>query len=230
MSRKADLLTGYFPNIYLGVTSLMQGLALSQLVPIILTYIDIIEDPWSNIHFIPLVIMLIIIFIVWHHYAISIFYLRWFPNIIDTAVPFIIGMSQFVLIYYLNIKTSIDEIQLEPWTRAYGVFLTLGSFAYISASWRLEPDLFSNIMSEKASFVHASLTKKYYTVSGLSILGQGLFAIVITLVHLDWLLIVSLILLISHLVLFEYFLLHSIKPHYIKAMDEFEEELKLQGK
>lgn len=230
MSRKADLMTGYFPNIYLGVTSLMQGLALSQLVPIFLTYMDIIEDPWSNIHLIPLVMMLIIIFIVWHHYAISIFYLRWFPNIIDTAVPFIIGMTQFVLIYYLNIKTSIDEIQLEPWTTAYGIFLTLGSFAYISASWRLEPDLFTNIMNEKASLVHAALTKKYYTVSGLSILGQGLFALVIPMLHMNWLLIISLILLISHLVLFEYFLLHSIKPHYNKAMDEFEEELNDQGK
>ena len=222
MSKKAELLTGYFPNIYLSVTSLMQGIALSQLVPIILTYIEIVPEPWNNIHLIPLVMMLLIIFIVWHHYAISIFYLRWFPNIIDTAVPFIIGIGQFVLIYYINIKTTIDEIQLEPWMRAYGIFLTLGSFAYISASWRLEPDLFINIMSEKSSLVHASLTKKYYTFSGYSILAQGLFALVIAILHLDLLLILSLILLISHLVLFEYFLLHSIKPHYIKAMAEFE--------
>lgn len=230
MSKKAELMTGYFPNIYLSVTSLMQGIALSQLVPIILTYIDLVEERWVDIHLIPLVMMLIIIFIVWHHYAISIFYLRWFPNIIDTAVPFIIGMGQFVLIYYINIKTTLDEIQLEPWTRAYGIFLTLGSFAYISASWRLEPDLFINIMSKEASLVHAALTKKYYTLSGYSILAQGLFAFLIAILKLDVLLIVSLVLLISHLVLFEYFLLRSIKPHYIKAMDEYEEELKLNAR
>ena len=44
MSKKAELMTGYFPNIYLSVTSLMQGIALSQLVPIILTYIDLVEE------------------------------------------------------------------------------------------------------------------------------------------------------------------------------------------
>lgn len=230
MSKKADLVTGYFPNIYLGVTSLMQGIALSQLVPIILVYLNVVPNPFGDIHLIPLIMMLLIIFIVWHHYAISIFFLRWFPNIIDTLVPFLIGIGQFVLLSYISIETNVSEIQLEPWTKGFAGFLIAGSFAYISASWRLEPDLFDNVMSKEATHVHARLTRKYYLLSGYSILGQGLFALLIALLHLPYLLWISMVLLISHLVLFEYFLLHSIKPHYIKAMDEYQEELDKSGR
>ena len=226
MSKKAELLTGYFPNIYLSVTSLLQGIALSQLVPIFLIYLNLVSQPWGNIHVVPLIMMMLIVFIVWHHYAISTFFLRWFPNIIDTLVPFFIGIGQFVLISYINIKTTVEEIQIEPWTRGYGIFLILGSFAYISVSWRLEPELFTNVMSKESSLTHATLTKKYYAMSGFSILAQGLFAFLISLVHQYNLLWVSLLFLVSHLILFEYFLLHSIKPHYIKAMDEFEAESK----
>ena len=225
MTKKAELITEYYPNIYLSVMSLMQGIALSQLVPIILTYLDIVQLPWSKIQILPLAIMLLIIFIVWHHYAISIFFLRWFPNIMDTVIPFIIGIGQFILIYFINFQTSIDEIRMGPWTKGYGIFLILGSFAYISVSWRLEPDLFANIMSKKSSLLHASITKRYYTLSGYSILAQGLFALFIGFVQMNNLLIVSLILLITHLVLFEFFLLHSIKPHFIKVLDEFQAEL-----
>jgi hypothetical protein len=222
MSKKADLVTGYFPNIYLSVTSLLQGIALSQLVPMILIYLRIVPDPWRDVHLLPLAMMMLIIFIVWHHYAISIFFLRWFPNIIDTLVPFLIGIGQFVLLSYINIETTVAEIQLMPWTKGYAGFLIGGSFAYFAASIRLEPDLFDNIMSREATLVHAKLTRKYYMVSGYSILGQGLFALVIGLMHWPNLLWISLFLLVSHLVLFEYFLLHSIKPHYVRAMDEYE--------
>ena len=38
----------------------------------------------------------------------------------------------------------------------------------------------------------------------------------------SWLLF-SLILLLSHLLLFEYCLLYRIKPHYVQSMDDFEE-------
>ena len=107
----------------------------------------------------------------------------------------------------------------------YAGFLIAGSFAYISASMRLEAALFDNIMSKEATLVHARLTRKYYLLSGYSILGQGLFALLIGIMHWPYLLWVSLGLMITHLILFEYFLLHSIKPHYVKAMDEYQDEL-----
>ena len=222
MSKKAELVTGYFPNIYLSVTSLLQGIALSQLVPIILIYLRVVPNPWSDIHLLPLVIMMLIIFIVWHHYAISIFFLRWFPNIIDTLVPFLIGIGQFVLLSYINIETQIEEIQMEPWTLGFAGFLIAGSFAYFLAAWRMEAELFDNVMSKEATLIHTQLTRRYYNIAGISILGQGVFALLIGLMHWSYLLWASLILLVSHLVIFEYFLLKSIKPHYVRAMDEYE--------
>ena len=222
MSKKAELVTGYFPNIYLSVTSLLQGIALSQLVPIILIYLRVVPNPWSDIHLLPLVIMMLIIFIVWHHYAISIFFLRWFPNIIDTLVPFLIGIGQFVLLSYINIETQIEDIQMEPWTLGFAGFLIAGSFAYFLAAWRMEAELFDNVMSKEATLIHTQLTRRYYNIAGISILGQGVFALLIGLMHWSNWLWASLILLISHLVIFEYFLLKSIKPHYVRAMDEYE--------
>lgn len=222
MSKKAELVTGYFPNIYLSVTSLLQGIALSQLVPIILIYLRVVPNPWSDIHLLPLVIMMLIIFIVWHHYAISIFFLRWFPNIIDTLVPFLIGIGQFVLLSYINIETKVEDIQMEPWTLGFAGFLIAGSFAYFLAAWRMEADLFDNVMSKESTLIHTQLTRRYYNIAGISILGQGVFALLIGLMHWSILLWVSLILLVSHLVIFEYFLLTSIKPHYVRAMDEYE--------
>ena len=222
MSKKAELVTGYFPNIYLSVTSLLQGIALSQLVPIILIYLRVVPNPWSDIHLLPLVIMMLIIFIVWHHYAISIFFLRWFPNIIDTLVPFLIGIGQFVLLSYINIETQIEEIQMEPWTLGFAGFLIAGSFAYFLAARRMEAELFDNVMSKEATLIHTQLTRRYYNIAGISILGQGVFALLIGLMHWSNWLWASLILLISHLVIFEYFLLKSIKPHYVRAMDEYE--------
>jgi hypothetical protein len=96
MSKKAELVGSHFPTIYLTVISLLQGIALSIIVPNFITYLDIVENPWSHVEVIPMVLMLLIIFIVWHHYAIGIFFLRWFPNIIDTIIPFVVSIGQFL--------------------------------------------------------------------------------------------------------------------------------------
>ncbi|HOY16646.1 MAG TPA: hypothetical protein PLC89_05120 [Haliscomenobacter sp.] len=222
MTKKSELIADYFPNIYLAVISLLQGIALSQLVPIFLTYVEIAEHPWLDIHLLPILLMLLIIFTIWHHYAISIFFLRWFPNIIDTLVPFLVGVSQFVLISYLNIETSLSDMKMDDWTLGFAIFLMSGSFPYLAAAWRLEVDLFANMMSKKNALRHGELTKKYYKWAGYSIFVQGLFVMLIVLLHQDRWLLFSLILLLSHLLLFEYCLLYRIKPHYVKSMDEFE--------
>jgi len=67
MSKKAELVGSHFPTIYLTVISLLQGIALSIIVPNFITYLDIVENPWSHVEVIPMVLMLLIIFIVWHH-------------------------------------------------------------------------------------------------------------------------------------------------------------------
>ena len=59
MTKKAELISDYFPNIYLAVISLLQGIALSELVPIFLSYVGIAENPWLDIHLVPILLMLL---------------------------------------------------------------------------------------------------------------------------------------------------------------------------
>ena len=222
MSKKAALIGSHFPTIYLTVISLLQGIALSQLVPNIITYVEVVDNPLTNIYILPLALMLMIIFIVWHHYAIGIFFLRWFPNIIDTIIPFMISIGQFVLISYLTIETVDTDIQLNAWTKGFAAFLVMGSFAYFAAGLRLEADLFEDLMSKAASLEHVERTKKYFFMAGFSILLQGMFGFFIVMIEMDNLLLISLILILAHLVLFEMVMLNYIKPHFIKALDDHE--------
>jgi len=222
MYKKAELVSNYFATIYLTFISLLQSVALSQLVPIIITYFEKSEHPWTDIQVLPLTLMLLIIFIVWHHYAIGIFFLRWFPNIIDTIIPFIVSIGQFFLVSYLTIKNSVTDIRIDIWTEGFAIFLLVGSFAYFSAAWRTEPDLFLNIMNRENARVHGIYIRKYYNLAGCSILIQGFFALIIVFLKNDQLLLVSLILFLFHLVLSEYFLLKTLKPHFVKAIDEYD--------
>src|SRR5687767_9997825 len=147
MSNKSELVGNYFGTIYLTVMSLLQGIVLAQLVPSIIRYTELATDPWRDIHLLPLVLMLLIIFTVWHHYAIGIFFLRWFPNIIDTIIPFVISIAQFFLLSFLTISTAVTDIDVHSWMKGYAIIILMGSFAYFGAAWRLDPDLFTNIMS-----------------------------------------------------------------------------------
>jgi len=224
MSKKAELVGSHFPTIYLTIISLLQGIALSQLIPNLLNYLKIVDNPWSHVQLVPLVLMLLVIFIVWHHYAIGIFFLRWFPNIMDTIIPFIISIGQFYLMSFLEVKTSMYDVNTEAWTLGYAIVLIVGSFAYFSASWRVDATLFTNLMSLKNGIIHRDLTKKYFLFAGFSILCQGTFALFLWMMHrTDWLL-VSLVLLVAHLIVFEIVLLQSMRPHFEQALEEFEED------
>jgi hypothetical protein len=224
MTKKAELISNNFGAIYLTIISLLQGFALSQWVPNVIDYLNMAEAPWTNILIVPQLLMLMIIFVVWHHYAIGIFYVRWFPNIIDSFIPFAVSIIQFFLLSYLSIQTSLADIDVETWTKGFAIFLLMGSFAYFSAAWRPEKDLFLNIMSAENAAAHCKRSGKYYEWAGVSILCQGIFAFIIVLVREDQLLLISLFLFISHLVISEYFLLRKIRPQFIKAMDEFENQ------
>lgn len=222
MHKKAELVSNYFATIYLTFISLLQSVALSQLVPIIILYFEKADHPWTDIHALPLALMLLIIFIVWHHYAIGIFFLRWFPNIIDTIIPFVVSIGQFFLVSYLTIRDSISDIHLDVWTKGFAVFLLVGSFGYFSAAWRTEPDLFLNIMSKENADIHGKNISRYYNIAGCSILVQSFFGFVIVYMQNSQLLMVSLVLFLLHLILSEYFLLRTLKPHFELAIDEYD--------
>ena len=225
MRTKAKLVGSYFGTIYLTVISLLQGIVLSQLVPEFIKYhklSKLTEDTWSNDLLLPFLLMLLIIFVVWHHYASGIFFLRWFPNIIDTIIPFIIGVFQFFLLSYLVIDTSLSDIDLKSWTQGFALILLSGSFGYFGACWRLNPKFFIDIMRPEDAEKHVTISKKYYARGGWSVLIQGIVASFVFLLGREDLLWISLILIIAHIILFEYYLLRTIQPHFEKAMDAYD--------
>jgi hypothetical protein len=126
MSKKAELVGSHFPTIYLTVISLLQGISLSQLVPNTLEYLNTADHPWSHIPIVAMLLMLLVIFIVWHHYALGIFFLRWFPNIIDTIIPFFVSIAQFYLISLLKVQDSVVSMErIEAWTLGYAFHVDL---------------------------------------------------------------------------------------------------------
>lgn len=222
MTKKAELVGNYFGTIYLQIIALLQGIALSVLIPNILEYFDVAPQPWTDIRLMPLIMLLLMIFVVWHHYAIGIFFLRWFPNIIDTVIPFLITIGQFYLIYQMDIETSIDDMNMHSWIVGFSIYYIVGSVAYFSAAWRCEPELFTNIMSLENAKVHCTHVHRYYNISGCSILFQGIFGFLILLIgNYEWLRI-SVILFVIHLVVSEYFHLKNLKPHLVKSMEDFD--------
>ncbi|MDQ3016836.1 MAG: hypothetical protein M3R25_09005 [Bacteroidota bacterium] len=223
MTKKAEIIGSHFPTIYLTVISLLQGIALSQLVPNLISFFELSKSPLTDLRILPLLLMLFVIFIVWHHYAIGIFFLRWFPNIIDTILPFLISLGQFILISLITIDTAIQDMNVTSWTMGFAAFVLLGSLAYFSAAWRLDPPLFNNLMSLENAEEHCRRAKNFYMWAGISILFQGLYGFLIVLVGQPALLLGSLIFFILHLILSEYFQLHNLKPHFMRAMDEFDE-------
>ena len=224
MSKKSELIGNYYGTIYLTVISLLQGIVLSQLVPSIIRYSELAVNPWKDVHLLPLVLMLLIIFNIWHHYAIGIFFLRWFPNIIDTTIPFMISIGQFFLLSYLDVNDSVNDIDVAAWMKGFAVILIIGCFAYFGAVWRLDPEFFTNIMSKENAIQHVVISRKLYKLAGFAVLFQGMFALLIVILQKENWLWISLILLITHLIISEYLLLRWVKPHFIKAMDELEEE------
>ena len=222
MSKKSELVGSYFGTIYLTVISLLQGIVLSQLVPNIIKYTELTDNGWSDIHLLPLVLMLLIVFTIWHHYAIGIFFLRWFPNIIDTVIPFVISIAQFFLLSYLDINNSVTDIEITAWTKGFAAILVLGSFGYFGAAFRLEAELFTNIMSRRSADTHVRISKRYYTLAGIAVLCMGLFAILIVLLQKEQLLWISLVIFLMYIIVSEYFLLRSVKTHFVKALDEFD--------
>jgi hypothetical protein len=219
--RKSELVGNYFGSIYLTVISLLQGIALSLLVPLIVRFFDKSPNPLTDYHLVPLLLMLLIIFIVWHQYAIGIFYLRWFPNIIDTAIPFMISIGQFFLIYFMTFEHSPDEMRLHEWHIGFIIFMLCGCVPFFAAAARLDGRLFTNIMFPEAATEHERRVRQFHTLAGWMTLGQGLIALLLLLVQNHSLLWVSLILFVMYLIFTEYYTLKFIKPHFEKSMDEY---------
>ena len=223
MIKLAKLIGVNFGAIYLTIMSLLQGIVISLLVPSFLQYFDMAPHPFTDIHIVPYLIMLQIIFTVWHHYAMGVFYLRWFPNLIDTFIPFMISILQFTMVSFLEIEDSVSGIALDKWIISFGVFMLLGCFAYFAAYVRLNPEYFTNMMALENAKAHVRRNGRFHFWAGVSILIQGLFALLIALADQPNLLYISLVLFMLHILVSEYVFIYVIRPPFAKAMGEYDQ-------
>lgn len=224
--RKADFVNNYFGSIYLTIIALLQGVAIYQLMPYMISYFTSSEIHYSNIYTVPLFLTLLIIFTVWHHYVNGILFLRWFPNIIDALIPFAVSISEFFLISFLAYKDQPATMNTHAWTQSFTFFLFTGSVAYFAAAIRHDPELFINFMDKETSLIHGKLVRRFYILGGISMLLQGLFSIFILVVHKDRLLWLSLLLFIMHVGLLEYLHIRQLLPVFKKGLSGSQPEEK----
>lgn len=218
MIKLAKLIGTNFGSIYLTIMSLLQGIVISLLVPSMILYFKTSLHPFSDIHLVPYLIMFQIIFTVWHHYVMGVFYLRWFPNLIDTFIPFMISIIQFAMISFLEIEDSVTDIQLHNWILSFGIFMLLGSFAYFAASFRLRPEYFANMLDMESAKAHVRRNGRFHFWAGVSILGQGLFALLLLMLETPGLLYISPVFFMLHILVSEYVLIYIIRPPFAKAL------------
>lgn len=218
MIKLAKLIGTNFGSIYLTIMSLLQGIVISLLVPSMIRYFDISPTPFTDIHLVPYIIMLQIIFTVWHHYVMGVFYLRWFPNLIDTFIPFMISIIQFAMISFLEVDSAVSDIEMDHWILSFGIFMMLGCFAYFAAALRMSAEYYVNMLDMESAREHVKRHSRFHCWAGVSILLQGLFALLIYYLRQPSLLYVSTVLFLIHILVSEYVFVYIIRPPFAKAM------------
>jgi hypothetical protein len=229
MNKKAELVNNFYSSIYLTFISLLQGIALVLLLPEFITYLRTTHNPFSYFTILPFILSLLIVFTIWHHYTFQVLYLKWFPNIIDAILPFGIAITEFFLVSFLTFKTSGSKIDVEGWTKTFAAFLFLTSFAYLGIL-RNDINLFQNIMTRKNTLLHNKHNRNIGIILCCYMLFQALFASIIFTFHLERFLWISLILFLLHISYTEYYVTTKIKPFFIKAIEEYEDEEKEKSK
>ena len=91
VERQKDL----FPNTYLTLVAIIQGLALSLLVHEFHENVTIL----SLLMFLQYLLCFSVIVVVWHEYHWAAFLFAWMPKIPDSLIPFSIGVVEAILIY-----------------------------------------------------------------------------------------------------------------------------------
>jgi hypothetical protein len=113
---------------------------------------------------------------------------------------------------------------MHQWVRSFAFFLFFGAGAYFAAALRHDTELFTNIMDRPSSEAHKKNIRQFYTRTGVSMILQFLFALVILLFNWEGLIWLSLIFFLLHIAISEHYHLTNIKPGFVKSVDEFKEE------
>lgn len=119
-------------GFYLTLVSIMQGLALGYLLQVLTAEVTSLGYLTLLTTFQALT-SLVIIVIVWHEYAIGTILFRWKLDLLDSAIPFLFGIAQYVMIAAISIPTTnhiLSQSRFSLWLWTQPAFCLVSCVAY----------------------------------------------------------------------------------------------------
>lgn len=115
--------------------SLIQGLALALLATQASAFLDNPTEA-SSLSWAQMASCLVTIVTTYYMYIWFVLVARWPPTILDTLIPFVLGLGEAVLI-------SQFESGGRRWLAAQAIMLFVGCLAFAHSIWRLKSDMFT---------------------------------------------------------------------------------------
>lgn len=132
----SERITQSFPSAYLTNISIIQGVALGLLANSSFEYIKCASEfNWIVILRIAVSFLSLIIISIEYTWVIGLF--RWSPRILDTIIPFALGFSEIIPMFYLTGKDS------EAWWLYTAVLCLVGTLAFFNSLVRCDLHMFS---------------------------------------------------------------------------------------
>ncbi|WP_433087489.1 hypothetical protein ACQP1P_16190 [Dactylosporangium sp. CA-052675] len=123
-----------FPQGYLMIISIIQGVALAAIVSESTRYVSSVSSHAITPALAQSILNLVGLIIVSYEYLWFTTIARWAPTFRDTAIPFVLGVAEIVPAYLLDRPTA--------WWIAFATFALLGAGAFGNTLLRLNPELF----------------------------------------------------------------------------------------
>jgi len=124
ISKLRDQIINFFPSYYMTLISIIQATALGYLL---ITFSHQLEEGFSHPSlYVIYGITFFVIIIVWYEYMMGSASLRWLPSILDSVIPFSLGIGQFFLVI-----TASHKLYYEWYFSLSGVCF-VAFFAYIN--------------------------------------------------------------------------------------------------
>lgn len=120
-----EQINDFFPSYYTTLISIIQATSFGYLLVSFSNYLVLSNDPISY-HLVLYLINFSIIIAVWYEYMMGSASLRWLPNILDSVLPFLLGMAQFSLIYF----AKVENIVWYYWS--FSLLCLFSYFAYVN--------------------------------------------------------------------------------------------------
>ncbi|MEQ8213542.1 MAG: hypothetical protein ABRQ35_06570 [Smithellaceae bacterium] len=215
-------------TVYLTAIALFQGIALALLTNyfIAFLFLDLSDRSSSDYtgvcgHYIFTVMA---VFTIWHHYIYRILYLKWFPNIWDTVIPFSLGVSEISMILLLGKINEPEKVPINIiinyWYCSAGMLCICGIFAYLHGTKKADPKLYPAIFLYDIRAFLKSLKLAYMVASVFCAITGILFFLIASKVAPYWCFYKILVIFSIQIIWYEFYHCRKIKPVFLKLEQE----------